>query len=414
MNRLKHFTMLVFKLLFIVACFALASITTVLQNYSNTLLTAMKDPTGLDGCEIEVFCSSQSGTSLTYQIEDGKIVFDLTQNGAKYDDVAVVITLPAFTYDDSAMREYLTEELGEDAKKEEEYLTAMKNGPWRTTYSYSLTGETAEGANANYTLSDPDDLDHVQAVQTDSEKQSKIEDFFVERGETLSFMITFGAKNTGALPSGRYTFSSVLTMNGLWEENSPHISFGATAKILTKTCAKAIKANGLDIFTIENWLSFYGVMVAFGMFIYLWRDIRCMGKIFCAVMDSGGEMVRVIVTTYVNGVCVDSHTELRGGPSLFLAIAVSILCFVFFTFTIPIRMLIFIIRDIVFLFKEDYDLDAFSYTGNILGSVGVYVLIFGIVGLISNSYLVGGIASVVGLVMCIVASKLCKNKEEYA
>ena len=79
--------------------------------------------------------------------------------------------------------------------------------------------------------------------------------------------------------------------------------------------------------------------------------------------------------------------------------------------TIPIRILIYLIRDIVYLFVEDYDLDDFSYTGHILGSVGIYVLLFGIVGLLSASTVLGGICTVIGLVACIIASKLCSRNE---
>ena len=83
-----------------------------------------------------------------------------------------------------------------------------------------------------------------------------------------------------------------------------------------------------------------------------------------------------------------------------------------FIVTIPIRIVIYIIRDIIYLFLEDYDLEAFSFLGNFLGSVGIYALIVGVVALMSASYVVGGIGVGVGLVLCIVAHFLCKHREE--
>ena len=162
-----------------------------------------------------------------------------------------------------------------------------------------------------------------------------------------------------------------------------------------------------------NWLTFYGVMIVTGMFIYLWRDLRMMVKIFSAIMDSMSTGVRVIIHTYINGAYAGSRETYEGSSGIFLASIITVICFMVFTITIPLRILIYIIRDIVYLFVEDYDLDEFSFIGNIMGSVGIYVVVFGFVGLLSANLIVGGISTVAGLIMCIVASKLCKNKEEY-
>ncbi|MBQ4066610.1 MAG: hypothetical protein IJD22_03080, partial [Clostridia bacterium] len=215
-----------------------------------------------------------------------------------------------------------------------------------------------------------------------------------------------------ALPSGTYTFSGFVEAAGLYGEDAPKISFLSSVNILTSVASRSAKEKGLSVFSVENWLVFYGVMIMFGQFIYLWRDLRAMSKIYGAIMEAGGETFEVIVTTYVNGCYSGQHTELRGGGSPLVALLISVLCFMVFMLTIPIRIIIYIIRDIVFLFKEDYDLDGFSYTGNILGSVGIYVLLFGIVALIGQSTVLGIICTVLGIAMCVVASILCKKKEE--
>ena len=64
------------------------------------------------------------------------------------------------------------------------------------------------------------------------------------------------------------------------------------------------------------------------------------------------------------------------------------------------------------LFKEDDELEGFPFLGNIIGSVGLYVLAFGAVGLLGASYVLGAICFVVGLAMCITAAIICRRHEE--
>jgi len=70
------------------------------------------------------------------------------------------------------------------------------------------------------------------------------------------------------------------------------------------------------------------------------------------------------------------------------------------------------VRDIIYLFAEDYELDGFSYVGNILGSVGIYAAVFGVAMLAIGNLLVGGIAAGAGILSCLLASYLCKRCEE--
>ncbi len=415
MSRAKHITMLIFKLLFIILCFAIASVFTVLQGAVGKF-DNLKNQMYLDQCEILVLDSSfeKNGASLSYEIKDGKIVFDIVQSGKNYDDITVLITYPQYSYDCTNMRDYLYETIGNRAEKEENYLKAMEEGPWKTTFSYTLEGNT-EGVNSKnviYTIADPDYNEFTDSVQYKDSEKSTIRDIYVEKDEKLTFILTFGAESIGALKSGQYTFSADLSVSGLWENNT-RLSFLTMLDVIGTTCKEAIFEKGVSIFQIENWLTFYGVMIVTGMFIYLWRDLRMMVKIFSAIMDSMSTGVRVIIHTYINGAYAGSRETIEGSSGIFPASVITLLCFMVFTITIPLRILIYIIRDIVYLFIEDYDLDEFSFIGNIMGSVGIYVVVFGFVGLLSANLIVGGISTVVGLIMCIVASKLCKNKEEY-
>ena len=415
MSRAKHITMLIFKLLFIVLCFAIASVFTLLQGAVGKF-DNLKNQIPLDKCEIVVLDSSfdENGASLSYEIKDGKIVFDIVQSGKNYDDITVMITYPEYSYDCTNMRNYLYETIGNRSEKEEDYLKAMEEGPWKSTFSYTLEGDTegVSSKNVIYAVADPDFNEFTDSVQYEDVEKTTIRDIYVEKNERLSFMLTFGAKGIGALKSGQYTFSADLSVSGLWE-NNPRLSFLTMLDTIGTTCKEAIFEKGVSIFQIENWLTFYGVMIVTGMFIYLWRDLRMMVKIFSAIMDSMSTGVRVIIHTYINGTYAGSRETIEGSSGLIPAAIITVICFAIFTITIPLRILIYIIRDIVYLFIEDYDLDEFSFIGNIMGGVGIYVVVFGFVGLLSANLLLGGICMVAGIVMCIGASKLCKRKEDY-
>ena len=78
MNRAKHVTMLIFKILFIILCFAIASVFTVLQSIPLNRFDNLKNKIGLDECEILVM--DDNGASLSYEVVDDKIIFDIKQN----------------------------------------------------------------------------------------------------------------------------------------------------------------------------------------------------------------------------------------------------------------------------------------------------------------------------------------------
>ena len=140
------------------------------------------------------------------------------------------------------------------------------------------------------------------------------------------------------------------------------------------------------------------------------KYIRTMAKIFSAL--AGGDGTRVIIATYINGVFAEEHESYVGGGNIFVALILTMLCYFVFLVTIPIRILIHIIRDIIYLFKADDDIEAFSFIGNFLGSVGVYALFVAIAGLAGASYVIGAIAAALGVGLCIAARAICKRREE--
>lgn len=402
MNRAKHLTALIIRVVFILLVFVATMVMMSMQSYAADQIPIARD---FDEDNIDIL--TENGATVSWEIVDGELVFDITQSGEKYDDIAVILTFNKVEYDTAFLRSML----GDDAGEHEEFISEMESGPWLGHYNFHLKGESFFTTdNGSYTFTDAALGEYIESVVSSGANEStQTESFTVNNGdEYVTAMLIFGAEKYGALESGRYTLKMDLKL-GHPEGKQLDMSLLETAGMVCKLGVKAIGEAGLDIFNVTNWLTFYGVMIILGWFIYLWRDLRSMAKIFSAIVDGDG--TTVIVKTYVNGYLIDEHTETNGGNPL-VALILTMLCYIVFLVTIPIRMLIHIVRDIVYLFKEDYDIEAFSFLGNFLGSVGIYALLVGIVGLLSASYIVGGVGSVLGLALCISAHFICKRREE--
>ena len=404
MSRAKHLVTLIIKLVFLVLVCAATMVMGAMQTAS-----ADEIPLAKDFDEKDINAVTANGATVTWEIVDGELVFDINQSGEAYDDIAVFLTFDNVAYDSSFMRTLL----GENAGEHEEFISEMENGPWLAHCNFCLKGESffTTGSNRSYTFSDAAMTDYVKTVMSSgANKTEQTESFNVSKEEgSVMVMLTFGAEGEGAMKNGKYTLKADLK---LLHPEGKQLNIGLLdqAVMVLKFAVKAVSEAGLDIFNITNWLTFYGVLVILGWFIYLWRDLRTMVKIFFALLEGDG--TRVIIRTYINGVFAEEHEEYANGSNTFIALMLTILCYVVFLVTIPIRILIHIIRDIIYIFKEDYDIEAFSFVGNFFGSVGIYALIVGIVGLASANHVVGAIAGGLGLVLCIAAHFICKHREE--
>lgn len=406
MSRVKHLFTLITKLAFLVLVCAATMVMGAMQT-----ATADEIPLARDFNEKNIEVMTNNGATLRWEVTDGELVFEINQSGDTYDDIAVFLTFNNVAYDSSFMRSML----GEDAGEYEQFISEMENGPWLAHCNFSLKGESlfTTGSGRSYTFSDAAMTDYVKTVVSSAANETEqTESFNVSKDEgSVMVMLTFGAEDMGAMKNGKYTLKADLKL--LHPEGKQlDISILEQAGIVLKFAARAVAEAGLGVFNVTNWLTFYGVLAILGWFIYMWRDIRTMIKIFFALLDSAEEGTAVIIRTYINGVYAGERTEYTGDGKILVAFIMTMLCYVLFIVTTPIRIIIHIIRDIIYLFKEDYDIEAFSFLGNFIGSMGIYAFLVGIVGLVSANYVLGGIAGGVGLVLCIAAHFICKRREE--
>ena len=403
MSRAKHLTMLILKLVFLVLVCIATMVMMSMQTYSTDQIPITQ---GFDEGNIDVF--TENGATVSWETVDGELVFDINQSGENYDDIAVLLTFDKVVYDST----YIRSMLGDSADEHEQFISEMENGPWLGHCSFNLRGDSfLTTGGGSYTFCDAALGEYVESVvSSGANTASQTEDFTVNKeDEHVTAMLIFGSEDEGALENGKYTLKLDLKL-GHPEGKQLNMSLLEQAGIVLKLATEAIAEAGWGVFNVTNWLTFYGVMVILGWFIYLWRDVKSMIKIFSALLEGDG--TTVIVRTYVNGIYQGEHTEYKNGSNILIALILTMLCYVVFLVTIPIRILIHIIRDIIYLFKEDYDMEAFSFLGNFLGSVGIYATIVGFVYLMSASYVVGVIAAVLGIAMCISAHFICKRREE--
>ena len=391
------------KLVFITLVCAATMVMSAMQSVSTDEISIAKD---FDENSIDVL--TENGATVTWEVVDGELVFDIKQSGDNYDDITVFLTFENVGYDSTFIRTML----GDDAGEHEEFISEMENGPWLGHCNFCLKGDSFFTTSGGlYTFIDAAMTEYVHGISSSAANTSEQTEVFTVDKEDGSVMVLliFGSEDSGALDNGKYTLKADLKL-GHPEGKQLNLNLLKQAGILLKLGGQAVADAGWGIFNVTSWLTFYGAMIILGWFIYLWRDLRTMVKIFFALLEGDG--TRVIIRTYINGVFAEEHEEYASGSNIFIALLLTGLCYIVFLVTIPIRILIHIIRDIIYLFKEDDDIEAFSFVGNILGSAGIYVLIAGIVGLMSASYVVGGIATAIGLAACITARFICKNREE--
>ena len=401
MSRTKHLVILVFRLLFLVLVCATTMVMLSMQTYKTDQIPIAKN---FGEKSIDIF--TENGATVTYEIVGDEIVFDINQSGESFDDIMVFLTFDKANYDASFMRSML----GDNAKEYEEYISQMENGPWLGHCNFVLKGEsfftTSKG---QYTFADAALTEYVEGISSSKANTTvTTESFDVKKDEKIMVALVFGSEAGGALENGKYTLKADLKL--LHPEGKQlDMNFYEKAGVFLKFAAQAVSEAGFGIFNVTNWLTFYGVLVILGWFIYLWRDIRSMAKIFCALLEGDG--TTVIVKVYINGIFSEEYTTTNGGNIAF-ALIITLICYLIFIITTPIRMLIHIVRDIIYLIKEDDEIEGFSFLGNILGSAGIYSLIVGITGLFGAGVLIGGIATAIGIALCIAAHFICKHREE--
>ncbi len=392
---------------FIILCFILTYIFNVLTDFSYGNTVSLTE-----GENVKVEIITENGAVASYeQLEDGRIAVNVTKAGANWDDITVILSVNSAEFDTSRIEA----ELGDAAEEYREHLDALAAGPWIGCMHYRMTGEALlTDTDISYTFTDAALDEYLEGVLSSAANTMKVSnDMTFEKGEGAIAMFTMGAEADGALPEGKYYIETEIAFTGLESGESvlptavgARVLFGMLGDTLAKTPVTSF-------FKVSSLLTFYGMMVAFGAIFFGYVDLRSAIRIGIRASQGVGEAVLVTVRTYSDGYLIDETSYWDDGGSIFRGIVAFILSYMLFLLTIPLRLVVIIIKDIVHLIIGDENYDCYSLLGNVLGSIGVYALLAGVVGLMAGaSLLIPAIALPVGVVLLIIAGKLCKDAEE--
>ncbi len=407
MGRGKRIASLVVRVVFILGCFLMTYLYNAFTAYGGAQVN-LTDEAHL----AQITAETKNGASAEVRLEGGRYVIEVAQSGAAYDDVRLVIPLGANAYDTS----YMERMLGDDAADYEEYLSALKSGPWSGKFFYMMTGESlfVTDKDAMFTMQTSNGFSTTDGIYSSAANEKRVStevDFAV--GEETTVYLIMGSASGGALPSGKYYFTLSQTMYLPSDSGIEDFSKEVESKMAWRVLGEALQAVTLaDFFAVPSLLTFYGMMCLFCLIFYLWMDLSSALKIAGKVLSSG-KTEKVIIKTYVNGVYQGSREEMRGGGSLFAAIMVFLLSMMLFVLTVPVRTVVIIVNDIYHLIRGDEDAEGNPIWGNIVGSIGLYFGYLALVGLMAGwNILIVIVGAAIGIPLMIWASKLTQKSEE--
>ncbi len=402
MGRSKRAIDLAVRVLFIVLCF----IFTYLFNAAMGFVNGNADYLTQEG-RIELKLSGDA--QATYTVQDGQLILDVQKAGTNYDDITVIMTVDGVSYDTT----YAQEGLGDKAADYEQELNALAAGPWSGTMHYVLSGEdyitTGDG---QYTFVDADQTEYAhKPASAEANARKTTEEMNFSKGGTAVAKFILGSAENGPLPEGKYTMSAHITMTGT--QDGTKLPFGAQLTLAVEVMKDSLASTSFgDFFRISSLMTFYGVMCALCCVLFGYQDLAVCFDVFWMIIKGagGGPVTRYVVHTYVNGVHMSTREYLddNSSGSLPVAILAFVLVYFFLILTVPLRLLIVIGKDIYHIIAGDPDEEGFPLLGNILGSIGVYALLYGVVNAVLSQFVVAGICLVPAVALLIVAGKLCK------
>ncbi len=408
MGRTKRVIDLVVRVVFIVLCLVLTYLFNAVGNF-----TTGSDINMLTEESAELLVDGNAEAKMSF--EDGKAVVEVITPGDKYTDITVLINVDKISPDTSVLKDAVGEMDGET----KEYFEKLDNGPWVTKMHYQLTGdELFANDKSMYTFSDGIHDDYPMGVASSGANQDNVSDELVyEKGDGALAVFTLGSEDTGSLPAGKYYLTSSLYFTGVENEDGTveKMPRSASASAFGTLALNALKNTSFtSFFEISSLLTFYGMIVAFGCVFYLYSDLRSAIKIGAIAAAGDGKVYTVVISTYINGVYSGSRTETYTNGSPFIGCVAFVLSYMLFIITIPLRMVVIIIKDIIHIAAGDANEEGFPLFGNLFGSIGVYAALVCFITLYTSAPVVWSIiAGVIAIPCLIIAGKLCRNAEEY-
>ena len=408
--RIKHIFMLLSSLLFVVICFVALNISSEVTGYERYEIN-ITDSLNSD----TLLISTKNDAKYIYQrdLTTGDLFFEITQPNQSYDEIVLNINCANVSYDTSKLEEIL----GDNIDGNEKYLEAFKNGPWEAKILFSVA-QYNEGSNnkGTYTIVDTkgNATTHKVANSVNS-KMAETEMFVVKNGDRPSFDVVLGSKFGGALESGIYYIKAYLVIEGLYEgegEEVAEIQLSLVDKVMMffKVSLNSIKEAGFKgIISVTSIWELYGTILLVGMVYYFWKDGRSAFFIGRKIENFGVyDGLMCLKEAAFCGQYANSD-EMPGFFNVIALILGTAATYAILVLTLPIRVAINIVRDLIGIVFPLTVVEKVPNFGNLIGSLATFAIFLGFVIMFKLTFWIGLIFIVVGAVLTIPAHKVTKN-----
>ncbi len=407
MNRGKHLVLLISSILFVAICFIVMNLSSDLKNYEEYEIDITNTFT-IDSFAME--CKPTAEMFLDFNNDE--IVINITKKGENYDDAGFSFSLPEINYDIENVKQIL----GNQANENEQYLQALENGPWNGKILFMVSAKNNENAKLNYTVQyDNDKESAFRVTKNDSQKFEETESIKITKNDNGKIRFIFGSKFGGALEEGEYSLKVKVVLTSIYKENDstesePVLSIIDKVKIFFNRIINSFKDKGIKgLIQIDNIGLLYKTILIVGLIYFLWVDIRTayqLGKII-DIYDLR-EGLYIFKDVILNGQYAGDQGDGSFNKPI-IAILVMIVSYAILVVTLPLRVIILIVKDIIGLIIGSEGVEKVPVFGNLLGSLGTYFVILGIYLMFVLTFWIGAIFVVIGALLIFFGHKVTKN-----
>ncbi len=434
MGRVKHAVRLFLLVAVLVAAALFALAVKPVGNYAlYTVATAAE----AEDDAVTVEC--KNGATAFVSRENGALVFDVVQSGKNFDDICVTIAFPAASYDTKTLAEKLgvtdfdnasnqgdengengengeSGESGESGKeispnnatKEEKLLSAFKSGAWLARVNFSFRAARAESVSgARYTLSFGGGAAQEREISApEVEKIASTDKFKLSAGETTKIKIIFGAKECGAMRSGRYILAADLQITGLYDNP---LSVWEKIGVAFEVAGETFSRLGLvGLIREGSFLAVYGYFCAFIGAAFLWKDLRNSFALAAAVVAKK-YVKEYAARMFLRGEIVSDGELSTSGKRLLASVFLGIVFYALWLAFAPFRIITLAAADGYYAVTGDIYEKRWSLGGNVLLSFGIALVFFGAGIMAGGSVAVGLLVGLAGAGALVFGNLLCKN-----
>lgn len=418
MGRVKHAVRLFLLVAILVAAALFALAVKPVVDYA-----AYSAATVAELNEEAVSFECKNGATASFYHSDGTLVFDIIQSGKNFDDICVTIDFPAASYDAKVLAEKLgvtdfdekNNEKGEIEEgssrkptKEERLLSAFKKGAWLAEVNFSFKAVRAESVSgARYTLSFGNGAAQEREISyPDSQKIASTEKFRLSAGETTTIKLIFGAKEGGAMRSGRYILAADLQITGLYD--NPLLIWEKVG-IAFKVAGEAFSRLGLvGLIREGTFFAVYGYFCAFIGAAFLWKDLRNSFALAAAVVAKK-RVKEFLARIFLHGEIVSDGEFSSSGTRLLASVFLGTVFYALSLAFAPIRIIVLAAADGYYAIAGDIYEKRWSLVGNALLSLGIAFVFLGAGIMAGGSVFIGLLAGLFGAGALIFGNLMCKN-----